>query len=74
MGTHYYETTLYYDEQCIKVAYEISRSCSRPMKDGIYRIVNFAKTFKKYVHIVCIDNGVRREGTAGVKYKYNYEQ
>jgi hypothetical protein len=72
MGTHYYETTLYYDEQCTQEAYKIMRGCSRPMKDGVFRIVDLTKHFKKYVYIVCIDNGVRREGAKGVKYKYIY--
>lgn len=72
-GTHSYETTLYNDEQCTQEAYKISRSCSRPMKDGVFKIVNFTKTFKMYVHIICIDNGVRREATERIKYKYNYE-
>jgi hypothetical protein len=44
------------------------------MKDGIFRITNFSKTFKKYIHIVCIDNGVRREETKEIKYKYNYKK
>lgn len=73
-GTHSYETTLYHDEQCTQEAYKILRSCPRPMKDGIFRITNFSKTFKKYIHIVCIDNGVRREETKEIKYKYNYKK
>lgn len=75
MGTFVYETTLYYDADCTDVAYTILRSSSRPMKSGVFKIEKrHRKTFKMFVYVVCVDNGVRRGEVIGVKYKYNYEK
>lgn len=74
MRTTVYETTLYYDADCTEVAYTIVRSSSRPMKSGVFKIENPYRKFKKFVYVVCVDNGVRRGEVIGVKYKYNYEK
>jgi hypothetical protein len=74
-GIYKPETSLYTDEQCTKLFCKLYGSSPRIMKSGYY---NLFETFKRYkpfkqcVYIVCVDNGVRREETNKIKYKYTY--
>jgi hypothetical protein len=67
-------TELYKDESCKELVYEIERGCPRVMRDGVYRMYELIGNFQKFIYVICVDNGVRKNEVEGQKYKYKYEE